>query len=106
MPTSVLKSLKLDFSIKRKPKRYQALSHHYNNNILKPKSFIIETRKRHLIASDNIPDTPENVQKVDDLHGKEDDGSDAIVISDDDSEDDFDSDEFIDEYSEMENEQD
>ena len=85
MPTSVLKSLKLDFT-KRKPKRYQALPHKYNNNILKAKSFIIETRNRHFIASDNIPGEPE-----DNPHEKPtlDEDTSAILISDDDSEDDF-----------------
>ena len=82
MPTSVLKSLKLDFT-KRKPKRYQALPHKYNNNILKPKSFIIETRNRHFIASDNIPDNPQ-LEKDPPTQN-----NDTIVISDDDSEDDF-----------------
>jgi len=86
MPTSVLKSLKLDFT-KRKPKRYQAMPHKYNNNILKPKSFIIETRKRHFIASDNIPDKPESLPENDQASKNND--TNTILISDDDSEDDF-----------------
>jgi len=53
MPTSVLKSLKLDFTKNRKRKKYSVLTHYYNNNIHVPQLIeqTFETRNGHTVIS-------------------------------------------------------
>ena len=93
LPTKVIKSLKLSLTRKKAYRRYQQLSHHYNDNVVRipEKSQTVETKNGHEITPTNIPDEmiKQFLPKYEEPESNLDtNGSNVIEISDD-EEDDF-----------------
>ena len=89
LPTKVIKSLKLSLTRKKPFRRYQQLSHQYNENIvhIPEKSQTIETKNGHEISPTNVPDENFPTVQMDEKDKPNQENPDVIEISDDD--DDF-----------------